>query len=132
MLVVVGSGCWGEGDGVAEGFELANVVASLAVRVDVAGEVIGTEIGEDRVLVVQEMPDNDQDGAADSDNGAFLASSSGDAPVAFTEEGARAADADCGFAEDAGEVAVAVSGGAVAFGFAGRGVDARGELRPGT
>ena len=41
----------GQGDVVAEGFELANVAAFLAVRVDVSGEVIGAEVGE-RGLVV--------------------------------------------------------------------------------
>ena len=41
----------GEGDGVAEGFELADVVAFLDLWVCVFGEVIGTEVGEVGVLV---------------------------------------------------------------------------------
>ena len=35
------SGGWGEGDGVAEGFELADVVAFLGFWVDVFGVVVG-------------------------------------------------------------------------------------------
>ena len=33
-----------EGDGVAEGFELADVVAFLGLRVEVFGEVVGAEV----------------------------------------------------------------------------------------
>ena len=41
----------GEGDGVAERFELADVVALVPVWVEVSGEVVGAEIGECRVVV---------------------------------------------------------------------------------
>src|SRR6476646_7136722 len=39
-----GSGGRGKGDGVAEGFQLADVVAFLGIRVEVFGEVVGSEI----------------------------------------------------------------------------------------
>ena len=42
----------GEGDGVAEGFELANVVALLSVGAEMLGEVIGSQIDETGVVVV--------------------------------------------------------------------------------
>jgi hypothetical protein len=69
------------------------------------------------------VPDDDQDGASDGYQGAFVAASSGDAPVALPEEGVGAAGSDGGLAQDLGQVAVAVPSGAVAFGFAGRGLD---------
>jgi hypothetical protein len=45
-VCVVGSGCLGEGDGVAEGFELADVAAGLALGVDAGGVVGGAEFAE--------------------------------------------------------------------------------------
>jgi len=42
----VGSGCLGEGDGVAEGFELADVAACLALGTGAAGVVGGAELAE--------------------------------------------------------------------------------------
>ena len=56
------------------------------------------------------MPDDDQDGPADGDDGLLGAAAAGDPPVAFAEEGVGAAGADGGLAEDAGQVAVAVAG----------------------
>ncbi len=70
--VWVGSGGRGEGYGVAEGFELADVVVLLRIRVGLAGVVIGAQIVEPGVRTPQQVPDDDEDGAADSDDGAFL------------------------------------------------------------
>jgi hypothetical protein len=72
-----------EGDHVAEGFELADVVALAALGVDP-----GVVEARAEVLVVdggvgQQVPDDDQDGAADRDDGPLGAAASGDAPVAF-------------------------------------------------
>jgi len=53
MLVCCGSGCWGEGDGVAECFKLADVGAFLGFWVDVFGVVISAEVGEGGVRVGQ-------------------------------------------------------------------------------
>src|SRR5215831_14128220 len=41
-----GSGCLGQGDGVAEGFELADVAACLALGAGAAGVVGGAEFAE--------------------------------------------------------------------------------------
>ena len=82
-----GSGGGFEGDLVAEGFELADVVALLAVGVDAAVVEVGAEVVEAGFGVGQQVPDDDQDGAADGDDGLLLAAAAGDAPVAFAEEG---------------------------------------------
>lgn len=75
------SGCGGEGDGVAECFELSDVVVFTGFGVGVAVEVLGTEVVEPGVRVLQEVPDDDEDGTADSDDGAFLAPSFGQPPM---------------------------------------------------
>ncbi len=114
---VRGSGCWGEGDGVAECFELSDVVAFLGLWIEVCGVVVGAEVGVGGVGVGQQVPDDDQDGASDGDDGAFVAASSGDASVALPEEGVGAAGGDGGLAQDLGQVAVAVAGVGFTFGF---------------
>ena len=48
------------------------MVAFLGVRVDVAGVVIGTEVGEVGVLVGEQVPDDDQDGTSDGDYPEFF------------------------------------------------------------
>ncbi|WP_239395167.1 hypothetical protein [Frankia sp. CiP3] len=62
------------------------------------------------VGVGEEVPDDGQDGASDRDDRFLLPAASGDASVAFAEEGVGAAGGDGAFAQDAGEVGVAVSG----------------------
>jgi hypothetical protein len=69
----VGSGCGSEGHGEPECFELADVVAGLAVGVGAAGVVAGAEIAEAGGGVCEQVPDDDQDGAGDSDEGLELA-----------------------------------------------------------
>src|SRR5512133_1281583 len=54
------------------------------------------------------MPDDDQDGPADRDDGAPLAVSTGDPPVAFTKEGIGLAGGDGRLAEHPSQVGVAV------------------------
>ena len=78
---VGGSGGGLEGDGVAEGFELADVVALAAFGVDAGGVVAGSEVVEAGVGVGEQVPGDDQDGAAEGDDGAFGAAAPGDAPV---------------------------------------------------
>ena len=70
------------------------------------------------------MPDDDQDGAPDRDHRAFLASPLGDAPIPFAQEGVGSAGHHGGLAEGAGQIAIAMPGGSVAFGLAGGVVDA--------
>src|SRR3712207_49219 len=112
-----------EGDVVAECFELADVVASFGVGVDVAVVVVGAGVVEAGVGVGEEVPDDHQQGSVDRDDGFVLASSADEASVASTEEGVCPARSGHGLAEDPGEVAVAVPGRPVALGLAGRGGD---------
>src|SRR5215207_1265487 len=115
-----------QGDGVAEGFELADVVALGALGVDAGVVEASTEVVVAQVGVGQQVPDDDQDGAADRDDGAVLAAASGDASVALAQEGVGPPSGHGGLPEDPGQVAVAVAGGVLAFSLAG------GLLIPGT
>ena len=55
-------------------------------RVDVTSEVIGTEVVEVGAWVGQEVPDDDEDGTADGDDGSFLAAAFRDASISGTQE----------------------------------------------
>src|SRR5215472_12472274 len=125
-----GSGGGLEGDGVAEGFELADVVALAAFGVDAAGVVAGPEVAELGVGVGEQVPGDDQDGAADGDDGALGAAAAGDAPVSFAEEGVGLGGSGGGVAQDGGQVGVAVPGRAFAFLLPGRFLDARCQPGP--
>src|SRR5271166_7193159 len=66
-----GSGGGVEDDGVSEGFELGDEPAGFAFGVQAGGEVVGAE------LVVglsggQDVPDDDDQGVRDHDDGLFL------------------------------------------------------------
>jgi len=78
-----------EGDLVAEGLELAEVVALGAFRTDEGVVAAGAQVMEVGFWVGQQVSGDDQDGPADRDNGALLAASASDPPVAFTEEDER-------------------------------------------
>jgi hypothetical protein len=95
---------------------LADVVVFAGVGVGAFVEVVGAEVMEPGLGVLEEVPDDDKDGPSDGDDGTLLASASGDPSVAFAEEGFGPSSDDGGFAENPGEVAVAVPGGTVAFG----------------
>jgi hypothetical protein len=71
------------GDLVAEGSELADVVAFLTVWVHTGVVVAGAEVVEPGAVVAQQVPDDDQAGTTYRDDGLLLASASGDASVAF-------------------------------------------------
>ena len=75
-----------QGDAVAEGFELADVVALLAFWVGMGVVVAGVEVVKLDGLVAQQVPDDDQDGTTYRDDGFLLAAAAGDAPVAFAQE----------------------------------------------
>ena len=89
MLCRCGFGLGGgfEGDSVAHGGELGDVVAHPAFEVDAAGVVVGSEVVEAGGGVGQEVPDDDENGAGDRDQGLELAAALDDAAVALTEEG---------------------------------------------
>src|SRR5215203_6581637 len=86
---VCGAGLGGglEGDLVAERFELADVVALGALGVDVGVVEAGPQVVEAGGRVGQQVPDDDQDGAADRHDGSLGAAAAGDAPVALAQEG---------------------------------------------
>src|SRR5262252_8037094 len=88
MWSAVGLGGLGDGDGVAEGLELADVIAGLAVLVGSGLVVAGSEVVVAGGGVVEQVPDDDQDGAGGGGLGAGGAAAAGEAPVAFAEEGA--------------------------------------------
>jgi hypothetical protein len=69
-------------------------------------------------------------GPAGGDDGFLGAAAAGDAPVPLAQEGIGAAGGGGGVAEDPGQVAVAVTGGALAFLLPGGFLDAGGELGP--
>ena len=77
-----GGGRGGEGDVVAEGFELADEVAGLAGGVGPSLVVLGPEVGVAGGGVVDQVPDDDQDGAGDGDQGLEMALAFDQAPVA--------------------------------------------------
>src|SRR5262245_52224270 len=85
--------------------------------------VVGSKVLEPGVGVGEEVPDDGQDLSADRDHGLLLAPSAGEAAVAGAGEGVGSAGHDRGFAERTSQVAVAVSGGAVALVFPGAGLD---------
>src|SRR6266571_2959100 len=82
-----GLGGGGEGDGVAEGLELVDEVAGSAGLVDAGGVVVGAEVVEPGGGVGEQVPDDDEDGAGDGDEGFEFAAAFDQTPVAFTEEG---------------------------------------------
>ncbi len=106
----LGSGCGFDGDAVSEGLELSDVVALLGFGVDRSGVVIRPEVDVVGIGVGQQVPDDDEHRASDCDLCPLLAAASGDAAIALAEEGVGASCGDRGFAEDPGQVAVAVSG----------------------
>ena len=76
-----GSGGGFEGDPVAHGGQLGDVSTHPAFDVDAAGVVIGSEFAEAGSGVVEQVPDDDQDGAGDRDQGLEFAAAFDDAPV---------------------------------------------------
>ena len=98
--------CWSgggfEGDGVAEGFELADVVAGLAAVADAGVVEAGSKVGVARLGIGEQVPGDDEDGSADGDDGFLLAAAAGDPLVALAEEGAGPGCGDGGLAECTG------------------------------
>ena len=80
ILMWVCSGGGLQGDGVAEGFELPDVVAFTAFGVDAGVVKARAEVGEPGGWVAEQVPDDGQDGTADGDDGASAAAASGDPP----------------------------------------------------
>ena len=101
---------WVRCDVQAEGLELADMVADLALPVDVGVVVAGSEVVEPGFGVGEQVEDDDQDGAGHGDHGFALAAAAGQAAVALAEEGVGPAGGGGDLAEDAVEVGVALAG----------------------
>ena len=82
---VFGLGGGFDGDPVAHRGELGDVVARPAFEVDAAGVVVDAEVAEAGGGVGQQVPDDDEDGARNGDEGLELAAAFDDASVAFAE-----------------------------------------------
>src|SRR3954451_17714392 len=119
-----------EGHRVAELLQFADVVPDLALGVGPGGVVVRAEVDELGLLVGEQRPDDDQDGAADRDDGPLLAAAAGDPPISLAEEGVGAGGADRGLTEHPGQVAVALAAARLPGRAAGRFVDSRREPRP--
>src|SRR5579872_3632594 len=104
---VLGGG--GDGDVEAEGVELAEVGADLAVAVGFAFVPVGAEVGEPGFRVGKQVPDDGQDGAADGAFGPVPAQAPRQAAEPFAEEGLGAGGAVGGLGAVALEVGVALS-----------------------
>jgi len=66
----------------AEGLQLTDEVADLAVFVDAGGVVVGTEILEAFGGIGEQVPDDGEDGTGDGDEGLELAAAFDDAAAA--------------------------------------------------
>ena len=122
-----GSGFGFEGDCVAEGFELTDVIAFGPFGAHPCVADPGAEVNELGFGVGQQVPENGQDESANGDYGFLLPAPSGDASVAFTQKRVGLAGGHGRLAEDPGEVGVAVAGGSGALLAAGGFLDTRGE-----
>ena len=96
-----------EGDAVAQGGELRDVVTGSAFNVDAGRVVVGTEVVETGRGVVQQVPDDDQDRPGNSDEGLELAAAFDDAPIAVTEEGVGLGSGCRGLSESTFQIGVA-------------------------
>ena len=80
------AGCWsgglGEGDGEAEFLEVADVSAYFPAGAGTAGVVAGAEVAVAGGGTGEEVPDDDEDGTGDRDEGLELAAAPDEAPVA--------------------------------------------------
>jgi hypothetical protein len=120
-----------QGDLVAQRLQLADVVALAALGVDAALVEARAQIVEAGGRVGQQVPDDDQDGAADRHDGPLGAAPPGDAPVALPQEGVGPPSGHGGLAQHSSQVGVAVAGGGLALGPTGRLFDAGGKPCPG-
>ena len=120
----------GDGDVEAEGLELAEVGADLAVAVGLAIVPAGAEVAEPGAGVGQQVPDDDEDGPADRALGADAADAAGEAAEPLAGEGTGAGRAGRCLGAVSLEVGVAVPPGGLAGAGAGLASDG-GEPGPG-
>jgi hypothetical protein len=103
------------GEFAAGGLELADVAADAAPGVGAGGAEPWPQAGEPGLRVREQVPGDDQDGAAGRDVGALGAAAPGDAPAPLAGECAGLGGACGGVSGHGSEVGVAVAGGALAF-----------------
>ena len=84
------------------------MVSHPSFDVDPADVVVGSKVAESGGWVGEQLPDDDQDGAGNRDEGFELAAAFDDAPVAFAEEGVGAGGRGGGPAQDAFQVGVSL------------------------
>jgi hypothetical protein len=101
-------GCLGDGDVEAEGLELAEAGADLAVAVGCALVPVGAEAGEPGVGAGRQVPDDDEDRAGDGALGPVPAQALRQAAESFAEEGFGAGGAVGGLGAVALEAGVAL------------------------
>ncbi|MFC9767103.1 hypothetical protein [Rhodococcus jostii] len=89
---------------------MGDVVTHPAFGVDAAGVIVGAEVAEAGKRVGEQVPDDDEDGTGDRDQGFELATVFDEASVAFAEEGVGFGGDGGGLAECALEVRVALTG----------------------
>ncbi|GAB7184563.1 hypothetical protein ATKI12_6373 [Kitasatospora sp. Ki12] len=89
----------GEGDLVAELFELPDEDAGLAGGIAEAVVPLGAEVLVGGVGAVDQVPGDDEDGAGDGDQGSVVAPSFDQAAVARAEEGVGAGGGGGGLAQ---------------------------------
>src|SRR6516165_2253121 len=118
--------CGGGGDGYGESecLELADVAACLAVGVDGVEVAVVAEVFESCGAVGQQVPDDDEQGAGDGDQGLELAAAPGQPPVSLAGAGGGLRGGRGRVAQDALEVGVALGG--LAGPLAGAGLDGAG------
>src|SRR4051794_14621290 len=118
------SGRWLDGDFEAERLELADVIACLPAGVDAAGggvgapgpggegggEVVGAQVPVGAGGVVEQVPDDEEEGAGDRDHGFELPHAFAQPPVAFAEEGLSLGGRAGDLTEYPFEVGVALAG----------------------
>src|SRR5690242_9445784 len=75
----------GQADVEAEGLDLPDVITELAVGVGAGLVVAGAEVGEPGGRVLEQVPDDNQDGACHGDLGFSLTAAAGDPVVALTK-----------------------------------------------
>ena len=100
------SGCGREGDVVSELLELSDEVAGFVVFAVVLVVEVGSEVVVAGVGVVEEVPDDHEDGSGDRDERFAFASSAYKPPVSFPQEGVGSGGTSCSLTEHTFEVAV--------------------------
>jgi hypothetical protein len=93
------SGGWGDGDVKAEGPQLAQVGADLAVAVGVVVVPAGAQVGEPDIGISQQMPDDEQDRPSDGALGFVPVEPPGQAADAVAEERLGAGSAVSGLVQ---------------------------------